>query len=614
MKKVIGLVALGLLLCTSFAVATETFEAVNLNGRAIPQNIDRDGSCVLTQVPDTATTVGGFTMVTIPGQEWAVYLDPAVNQDGAGGCTAPLYPFHLNSIDVIFAIFSADSAASVGQTATITASVHCPYDLASGSVTESCHGPGTVVCSGTIADVSEPADWEGLWVINVPLDCCVDRPFWISIRVDSWTGPADLLAQVWHRDPSPTQDRCGWWVYGALGNGFCWFNPNNLDVGYTCVSVPTCNACSVGSPFMYVNGDAGVVCSPVTACAARPNLYPGDDESDPINVNTTPWTATLDMCGYTSDYEYILDSGTPNPCPPSVVRRFSGRSHDVVLDINLSQNPAEACFNVLLTPLCPPAPAFRHYRFRTWLKDSVAPLFWGAPQYPTFNTAQTYNMTAAGAGCQFPDRYLLFIDTQGGCCCPIRVDYSGDQPLPVELVSLTAIAGDGVVRLDWNTRAENNIEFYEIQRDGHVLAEVPGLGDSPTGHRYTYEDRAVENGLTYGYRLVAYGFDGTTLVFGQQAFATPMSGLNATDYALAQNYPNPFNPTTSITYSVKDAGSVSLKVFSVDGREVATLVNENQDANIYTVNFDGAGLASGVYLYTLEVNGFSATHKMVLMK
>jgi hypothetical protein len=88
----------------------------------------------------------------------------------------------------------------------------------------------------------------------------------------------------------------------------------------------------------------------------------------------------------------------------------------------------------------------------------------------------------------------------------------------------------------------------------------------------------------------------------------------AAEYALYQNYPNPFNPVTTIRYALKEAGLVTLKVYSVDGREMATLVHEMQSAAEHNVEFDGSHLASGIYVYTLNVNGFSASHKMVLMK
>jgi len=86
------------------------------------------------------------------------------------------------------------------------------------------------------------------------------------------------------------------------------------------------------------------------------------------------------------------------------------------------------------------------------------------------------------------------------------------------------------------------------------------------------------------------------------------------EYALGQNYPNPFNPQTIITYSLPDAGSVTLRVFNVIGQEVATLVNGVKEAGRHQVVFDASGMSSGLYLYLIQVNGFTASRRMLVLK
>ncbi|TFH01951.1 MAG: T9SS type A sorting domain-containing protein [Calditrichales bacterium] len=85
-------------------------------------------------------------------------------------------------------------------------------------------------------------------------------------------------------------------------------------------------------------------------------------------------------------------------------------------------------------------------------------------------------------------------------------------------------------------------------------------------------------------------------------------------YSLSQNYPNPFNPTTSISYTIAKPGSVTLEVFNLLGQRVQTLVKSKQAAGKYTVDFDATNLASGLYLYRLETEGFVKVQKMVLLK
>ena len=85
-------------------------------------------------------------------------------------------------------------------------------------------------------------------------------------------------------------------------------------------------------------------------------------------------------------------------------------------------------------------------------------------------------------------------------------------------------------------------------------------------------------------------------------------------FQLYQNFPNPFNPRTEIRYQISEVSHVTLKVFSVVGNEVATLVNEKKSPGIYSVEFNEAKLASGVYLYQLQSGSFSETKKLILMK
>jgi hypothetical protein len=89
--------------------------------------------------------------------------------------------------------------------------------------------------------------------------------------------------------------------------------------------------------------------------------------------------------------------------------------------------------------------------------------------------------------------------------------------------------------------------------------------------------------------------------------------------SLSQNYPNPFNPQTTIAFSLKERGAVSLRVYNVAGELVRTLMNESQDKGAHTKVWDGhndAGqpVSSGVYFYKLVTNNFSQTTKMVLLK
>ena len=87
-----------------------------------------------------------------------------------------------------------------------------------------------------------------------------------------------------------------------------------------------------------------------------------------------------------------------------------------------------------------------------------------------------------------------------------------------------------------------------------------------------------------------------------------------TKYELAQNYPNPFNPDTKIKFSIPFSSFVRLTIFDELGREVTKLVENNLDAGVYELDWDGSGFTSGVYYYKLESDSFSETKKMFLLK
>ena len=86
------------------------------------------------------------------------------------------------------------------------------------------------------------------------------------------------------------------------------------------------------------------------------------------------------------------------------------------------------------------------------------------------------------------------------------------------------------------------------------------------------------------------------------------------DYLLYQNYPNPFNPSTNIRFNIPGNSFVTLKVFDILGKEIATLVKEKLYAGEYEVSYTGTNLTSGVYFYKVEAGEFTDIKKMVLIK
>lgn len=189
-----------------------------------------------------------------------------------------------------------------------------------------------------------------------------------------------------------------------------------------------------------------------------------------------------------------------------------------------------------------------------------------------------------------------------------------DQVLPVELASFTSNVNGNNVDLAWTTSTETNNAGFDIERSSNGvwtrIANVTGNGTTSSPQSYTFSDRNLTSGI-YNYRLKQIDFNGNFEYFSlsnEVVIGVP------TKYELSQNYPNPFNPSTKINYSIPQDGLVSLKIFDMSGKEVATLVNEVKTAGYYDLSFNAANLPSGVYFYTLSAERFTETKKMLLVK
>jgi len=206
-----------------------------------------------------------------------------------------------------------------------------------------------------------------------------------------------------------------------------------------------------------------------------------------------------------------------------------------------------------------------------------------------------------------------------------------EQSLPVELSSFTAAAGDGLVILSWRTESELNNAGFNVYRgvrsDGEyqklTSTLIPGAGTSPLPHDYSYEDRRVENGKTYYYKLEDVSIDGVSRFHGPVS-ATPQRGEVAEppipkEFALGHNYPNPFNPGTDIRYQLPKPAHVTLTVYNLLGHEIRTLVDEQKPAGYFTAHWDGKDnhgqeVPSGVYIYRIHAGSFVDIKKMLLLR
>ena len=204
--------------------------------------------------------------------------------------------------------------------------------------------------------------------------------------------------------------------------------------------------------------------------------------------------------------------------------------------------------------------------------------------------------------------------------------------LPVELVSFNAMIVKDKVELIWQTATELNNYGFEVERSqtpqagqasnpasgAGVKSEtwqkigfVNGHGNSNSRKNYSFEDKNPLAGKVE-YRLKQIDTDGKF----EYSAVVEVTVEAPADFSLNQNYPNPFNPTTIINYELPMNSHVTLKVYDVLGKEVATLVNTMQNAGRYSMNFSTSqyGMSSGIYFYRLYAGNYSELKKMVVLK
>lgn len=192
-----------------------------------------------------------------------------------------------------------------------------------------------------------------------------------------------------------------------------------------------------------------------------------------------------------------------------------------------------------------------------------------------------------------------------------HLSYSPDI-VPVELTSFRAEASNNKVTLSWQTASETNNRGFEIERklstDWESLGFIEGKGNTTQVTAYNFTDKVNLTGK-YSYRLKQVDFDGTA------SYSKVVEVLvQPTEFSLSQNYPNPFNPSTTIDFTLAQKGQVAIKVYSLNGEEVFTIMNEEKEAGYYSVMFNASNLSSGVYFYRMVSGKFTMTKKFMVLK
>jgi hypothetical protein len=233
-----------------------------------------------------------------------------------------------------------------------------------------------------------------------------------------------------------------------------------------------------------------------------------------------------------------------------------------------------------------------------------------------------------------PDGSRSDIGMYGG---PYGEIYTYQDLAPRPPRNLSAIVDSGRVKLKWNKNTEADTSHYNIYRSltpNFVIDSTKLIGSTTDT---SFADIIGQEDERLYYKITCVDRQGNQSQPSEELMVNLTSineyPITINDYYLYQNYPNPFNPTTKIGYKLKERGYVKLMVYDIKGERIAVLVNEEQEAGYYEVEFNanmwevvsrqsavGNSIASGIYLYRIEVIGegnipvYTEMRKMVLVK
>ena len=225
----------------------------------------------------------------------------------------------------------------------------------------------------------------------------------------------------------------------------------------------------------------------------------------------------------------------------------------------------------------------------------------------TWNDATLNGVPSGNEGSDI--NHLTFLNDNDGLATGQLLLKTTDGGLNWDYVEIPGLADEmksAYMKDAMNWWVTGDDKIYETTDGGATWTDIADLG-------------IITSSQLYGIFGDSNGFPWVSGSLSGIYTTAPLTSVNEidlvpVDYTLSQNYPNPFNPETKINYSLAKPGEVTIKVFDILGREVATVLREYKSAGNYNVTFNASSIGSGIYFYTLEINNEMISKKMTLIK
>ncbi|HRQ55167.1 MAG TPA: hypothetical protein PL018_12980 [Ignavibacteriaceae bacterium] len=338
----------------------------------------------------------------------------------------------------------------------------------------------------------------------------------------------------------------------------------------------------------------------------------------------------------------LLENTLDNSNPPSLASIIQGGGHTVVNNVILTKNTiginnvngvfrVDSDYNLF-------------WQNETNLKGVIQgnsdfesdPMF-VKDTLPTANGDYDFHLQAYSPAIDKGDPNILDLDGSrsdiglyGG---PFGETYTYQDLAPLAPRNLSAIVDTNTILVKWNRNTEADNSYYNVYRDTVIGFQIDStkLVSSSADTFFVQANPRINTKFVYKITCVDNqgneSLPSNELVVNITSVSTDNYPMTVSDYVLYQNYPNPFNPSTKIGYQLKQRAYIKLMVYDIKGELVSVLVNKEQNADYYEVEFTvGNGLpsvpnlASGIYLYRIEVIGegnipiYTEMKKMILIK